>query len=338
MRINALITSAPRSAMRFASSCTVMVSGMTTSRTTLTCSCWLCCSRWRSRSRARRTEARLRTRSSSSSSARVTVSLPVRRRISSRRSGAIGFLTSTRAPRRPLFFLFLLFFLFFGQRGDLAGGGQRRNLGGRRLAGPLGHLAPRFLFLTPRLFLGLAARLLLLGLAARLLLLGLAARLLFLGLAARLLLGPAARLLGGALLFLPAPVGFGGKGGAPARFLVGLAGILQRAHPPRPLLGGQGAGGDNRAADRLSRRRPRRRRLARDRRRGLGPCRLGRAGHERALFADLDGDGLGTPVREALAHLPGLHPFAQLEPAAGAAQSQRSLPWFVCFAHFTPIP
>src|SRR5579883_1326578 len=287
MRINALITSAPRSAMRFASSCTVMVSGMTTSRTTLTCSCWLCCSRWRSRSRARRTEARLRTRSSSSSSARVTVSLPVRRRISSRRSGAIGFLTSTRAPR---------------------------------------------------LFLGLAARLLLLGLAARLLLLGLAARLLFLGLAARLLLGPAARLLGGALLFLPAPVGFGGKGGAPARFLVGLAGILQRAHPPRPLLGGQGAGGDNRAADRLSRRRPRRRRLARDRRRGLGPCRLGRAGHERALFADLDGDGLGTPVREALAHLPGLHPFAQLEPAAGAAQSQRSLLWFVCFAHFTPIP
>ena len=32
--ISALITSAPRSAMRLASSCTVMVSGMTTSRTT----------------------------------------------------------------------------------------------------------------------------------------------------------------------------------------------------------------------------------------------------------------------------------------------------------------
>ena len=63
MRINALTTSTARSAMRFANSCTEMVSGITTSRITFFGAVpW---AKRRSRSRWRRTEARLRTRSSS---------------------------------------------------------------------------------------------------------------------------------------------------------------------------------------------------------------------------------------------------------------------------------
>ncbi len=98
MRIIALMTSVPRSAMRLASSWIVIVSGTTTSRTILVCSSW--CRRWRSRSRARRTDASERMRSpASSSSARVTVSLP-RRRCSSRRTGVAGRLISGRRPGR----------------------------------------------------------------------------------------------------------------------------------------------------------------------------------------------------------------------------------------------
>ena len=145
MRISDLITSAPRSAMRLASSWTVIVSGTTTSRTILVCSCCAC--RWRSRSRARRTEARQRIRSpSSSSSARVTVSLPVRRRwSSSRRTGVdrpLEIAGAGRARRRGRFLFFL------GRNRDLAGGRQRRDLGGGGLAGPLGDLAARFLLLA----------------------------------------------------------------------------------------------------------------------------------------------------------------------------------------------
>ena len=91
----ALTRSAPRSAMRLASSCTVIASGTTTSRTCLVAgpvSMW-----WRfSFSRARRSAASERARlSSSSERARVTVSLP-RWRCSSaaaaraRRLGALG--------------------------------------------------------------------------------------------------------------------------------------------------------------------------------------------------------------------------------------------------------
>ncbi len=73
---SALTRSAPRSAMRLASSCTVIASGTTTSRT-----CLACGSRgpeWRrSLSRARLSAARLRARAPSSPpSALVTVSLP----------------------------------------------------------------------------------------------------------------------------------------------------------------------------------------------------------------------------------------------------------------------
>ena len=99
MRISDLITSAPRSAMRLASSWIVIVSGTTTSRTIFVCS--RRSMRWRSRSRARRTEARLRVRSPPSSSrARVTVSLPRRRWSSARRTGAAGRFKSGRRPGR----------------------------------------------------------------------------------------------------------------------------------------------------------------------------------------------------------------------------------------------
>src|SRR5207302_4851617 len=96
----------------------------------------------------------------------------------------------------------LLLRLLLAGRLDLAGRGQRRDLGGGGLAGALGHFAARFvlglalglfLALAPRLFLGLETELLL-GLAlgfrlgARLLLLALTADIDD-GLPARLLVG-----------------------------------------------------------------------------------------------------------------------------------------------------
>src|SRR5579872_4971763 len=86
-----LTTLAPCSAMRLASSCTVMVSGITTSRACLTCASawWSCCRRCLSRSRWRRNCDSLRVRSSPSSlRARVTVSLL--RCFGSSRRGAIA--------------------------------------------------------------------------------------------------------------------------------------------------------------------------------------------------------------------------------------------------------
>jgi len=75
--INSLMRSTARMDMRAASSCTVMVSGMTTSRRTRSLPrCWRASF---SRSRARLTEASERWRSSSSS-ALAMVSLPERRR------------------------------------------------------------------------------------------------------------------------------------------------------------------------------------------------------------------------------------------------------------------
>ena len=87
---SALTRSAPRSAMRLASSWTVIASGTTTSRTCLVAgpvSMW-----WRfSFSRARRSAASERARlSSSSDKARLTVSLPEWRRSSRPRVGRAG--------------------------------------------------------------------------------------------------------------------------------------------------------------------------------------------------------------------------------------------------------
>ena len=141
-------------------------------------------------------------------------------------------------PRRRRRLLFLL-----DRNGDLARRSQRRHLCGRRLAGPLSHLAPRFLLLAPlRLLFGSLAGLLF----------GAAARLFLFDLLARFLLGPPARLLSGALFFLPAPIRFGESRQSP-RFLVGLARILHGPGAPRPFLRSQRAGNHDRAARRLLR-------------------------------------------------------------------------------------
>ena len=88
--------------MRLASSCTVRLSGMTTSRNTFCASIRCNCCFRRSFSRARRTDARLRTRSPASSSASMMLSLPDRRpAVSSRRPGSTR-RTSTRGCRRDL--------------------------------------------------------------------------------------------------------------------------------------------------------------------------------------------------------------------------------------------
>ena len=67
-RIRNLMISTPRMAIRPASSCTVMTSGITTSRAPRVCSAWPPLRFSRSRSRARRTEASERMRSTASSS------------------------------------------------------------------------------------------------------------------------------------------------------------------------------------------------------------------------------------------------------------------------------
>ena len=104
--------------------------------------------RWRSRSRARRTEASERIRSpASSSSARETVSLPVRRRWSSRRTGVAGRFSPGGGRRAAA-----AVSSSSSAGRHLAGGRERRDLGGGRLAGALGDLAARFLLLAPVFF------------------------------------------------------------------------------------------------------------------------------------------------------------------------------------------
>ena len=99
--MSALMTSPPRSAMRLASSWTVMVSGITTSRITFWPSVRNACARCFSFSRARRTDAKLRIRSSlASSSACTIVILPARRRGSPRRTAATGLAGDSLPPGR----------------------------------------------------------------------------------------------------------------------------------------------------------------------------------------------------------------------------------------------
>src|SRR5579885_2144257 len=323
MRISALITSAPRSAMRLASSWTVIVSGTTTSRTTFAVSCSRWCRRWRSRSRARRTEARLRIRSPSSpDSARVTVSLPTRGRL-------FGFGPRPAARDRSRLVLFDLFLI--GKDRNLARRRQRRHLGRRRLAGALGDFAPRLFLLAPLLlFLGALARFF-----GRL-----APRLFFLGLAPRLFLGAQPRLLGGAFGLLPAAILLGQRRLAP-RFLIGALGVLQRPHAPGAFLGGQGARHHHQPPCRFGGGGTRRRRrfaLARHRGRRLGLARLGLARPDHPLFADLDGDGFRPAMGKALPDLTGLHTLTQFQPAAGPSQGQGPfLLLLSCVAHRAPI-
>src|SRR4051812_9511806 len=176
-----------------------------------------------------------------------------------------------------------LFFLLGGHR-DLAGGGEGGDLGGGGLTGALGDLAARFVlaaagFLVLRPFAGVF-------LAAL-------AGIFFLDPAAGVVLGALARLLGTALLLLPAEALLHQRSAA-AGFLVGFARVLQDADARRVFLGGQSA---RRTTDapRLGsgfRRRGRGRRLRpRDSRRRFGLARFGRAARrDHALLADLDRD------------------------------------------------
>ena len=264
---SALTRSAPRSAMRLASSWTVIASGTTTSRTCLACgpACW-----WAlfSFSRARRSAASERARASpSSSSARVTVSLPRSRRCSSRpRVGRAGsgrlagawpclaraWPAGARPPRRrPR-----------ERRGAPARrrGGPARPAPRRRAAWPLPRPLLGF-FLGAPIVLGAAAFVV----ARRLGLLVLAA--------ARFLERGQARFLGLAQQLLLALAAGGGVVGRARRGLGAGAGSGARA---------TGAGG----RDRLRLRR-------------LGFARTA----EDAALLDLDHDGVRAAMAEALLHL-----------------------------------
>ena len=103
--IRRFTTSAPRTAMRLASSCTVIASGTTTSRTTGLSPSARIASRARrfSRSRWRRSDARLRPRCSPTVPSRASESLilPPRRRGWSRREGLAGRRCSPRRRGLP---------------------------------------------------------------------------------------------------------------------------------------------------------------------------------------------------------------------------------------------
>ena len=263
----------------------------------------------------------------------MTVSLPVRRRASSRRTGVAGFLTSGRAPRRG------------AVAGSSSSSTGTATLPAAASAATFAAAAlPARSATSRREFFLFAPLRLLFGSLARLLF-GAAARLFLFDLSARFFLGPLARLVDGAFFLLATPIRFGESGQA-TRFLVGLAGILHGARAParssavsvRAITTGRRAGS--------VRCRPRRRLVARHRRRRLGPAGLGQPRADHALLANLDGDRLRASVREALAHLRRLDRFAKLQPAAATAERQRPLLLLlrrvllllVRFAHLDPIP
>src|SRR6185312_12879773 len=208
------------------------------------------------------------------------------------------------APRR--FFLRLEFDL------DLAGRGQRGDLGGGRLAGALGDLG------AARVFLGLA-----LGLGDAAFVISLALRLflvlalgLFLVLALGLFERLAVGLVGGAAAGLQLAVG-GLDLGLALGVLARPDRALKRARAARRFLGCQAVGQDQRAALGLDSRGGRRRCLGG----GLGRGRRGafrrRRGHD-PLFPNLDGYRLGAAMGEALSHLAGFGRTLQLELTAAA--------------------
>ena len=126
-------------------------------------------------------------------------------------------------------------FLFLGRhRRSCRRRSSAATLRGGGLAGALGDLAARFLFLAPRLLRSRAA---LLGLF-----LGASSRLFFLGLPARLFLGLALRLLGGARASSSRRRSASAMSGAAARLVVGLAARPATARTrAAALLGGQRA-------------------------------------------------------------------------------------------------
>ena len=318
MRISDLITSAPRSAMRLASSWIVIVSGMTTSRTIFVCSLAHASAGARARGRGAPRRGCACARRHRSSRARVTVSLPRRRWSSARRTGAAGRLqlrAGGRAAPQPAPLLPPP-----GRRRHLAGGGQRGDLGGRGLAGALGDLAAGFFLLAAGLFLLGALFRLLLGAAGAPLPLRLSAAGLFLGPER----APPRRRV--------PPPGGGGRlrrarrGGAPRRRpCAHPAGRARGSRAPRRSACGQRrpggapapAGAAGRGARRLG---------AGDGRRPPARPRPGSGaapGAIDALLANLDRHRLRAAVREALAHLRRLDRAAQPQRAAGTQRQGR---------------
>ena len=146
-----------------------------------------------------------------------------------------------------------------------------------------------------------------------------AASLFFLGLSARLFRSTLTRLRGSTLFLLAAPVGFLDRS-TPPRLLVRFTKILYRARAPGLFLGGERPREHDRTTRRLHGFQSRRRRLARHGGRCLWAARFSRSGSKRALLADLDGHGLGSPVRETLPHLRRLDRLAQFELTAAASE------------------
>src|SRR5438105_4145851 len=218
------------------------------------------------------------------------------------------------------------FVFLFGRDGDLAGGGERGDFRSGGLSGTLGDfparlvLAAACLFFVGALFSLLFAALLCLFRFASL---------------AQFFLDTTLSILCGALLLLPAPVLFEQRV-ALARLFVGLARILQRAHPRCSFFGRQRARrGAEAAPGGLCGFRGGRRGLGpRDRRRRFGPARFRRcARRDDALFANLDRDLLRAAMREALAHLARLDRPPQAERAAGAQRQGPFLLLLVRFSH-----
>ena len=240
--------------MRLASSWTVIVSGIDDVAHDLerlladACAC-------RSRSRARRTEARLRMRSPASSSrARVTVSLPVRRRVlvaphrgrwaCEPRGGGRGARQPEsplplRPARRPC-----------RRRRARRLSRRRPCRRARRLRGANSSSRRRASSSSARFCVSSSPRFFASSASAPL---------------AQFFLGATLSILRGALLLLPAPVFFEQRV-ALARLFVGLARILQRAHPccSSSAVSVRGA---------APRRRPAGSRRFRSGRRGLRPAR-----------------------------------------------------------------
>ena len=246
---------------------------------------------------------------SSSESARVTVILPVRRRLvaAHRHRRTLLVRGGGRAARHRRLFLLL------GRHRILPAAVERRDLGGGRLAGALGDLAARFLFLAPRLFLGSR--------------LASSRRASCASSSSARRASSSARWRASsarALLFLAPAVGLDDAACA-ARLVVGLcASCTARARPARSSavsvrgidqaarrLTGVAAAGAVPAAERLAR--P-----------GVGACQLLAGPGTTRLFADLDGDRLRAPVREALADLSRLdRPAQSRRPPDGSRLSGR---------------
>ena len=313
LRISTLITSAPRSAMRLASSWTVIVSGIDDIADDLLLLALLQPLAFAFPGAAHRGQAAhplaLVVGEGAGDGQLAAATLLV---APDRRGGTLG-RYNAGPPSVQRRFLLLL-----GGHRDLAGGGERRDFGGGSLAGPLGDLAAessslrRASSLSERFFASSVSR----------------RRAFFLHPAARLILGATESLLGGLLGLFTLPIGID-EGLAPALLL----GILKDAHSGGVFLRRKRPRHAGGAAGRLGRPGSRRFRCGGSgtgdgRRRRVAARSLDGRGARRddTLLADLDRHLLRAPVREALAHRPAFRrPGPQSQRAAGT-QRQRTLP------------